>query len=49
MHMQDCPPFKGLPEYVQLVAGASLSAASVLRQHKADIALCWDGGRFLFS
>jgi len=41
----DCPSFKGLPDYVQLVAGASLSAASVLRQQKADIAICWDGGR----
>ena len=47
-NVQDCPPFKGLPEYVQLVAGASRSATNVLRQEKADIALCWDGGRSFF-
>lgn len=41
----DCPPFQGLPEYVQLIAGAVLTAAEVLRQSKAEIAICWDGGR----
>jgi histone deacetylase 8 len=46
-YVQDCPPFKGLPEYVQLVAGASLAAAGVLRHDKADVAICWDGGRSL--
>ncbi|KAH9939186.1 histone deacetylase 8 [Amylocystis lapponica] len=42
---EDCPPFSGLPEYVRLVAGASLTAADALRQDRADIAICWDGGR----
>jgi histone deacetylase 8 len=42
---QDCPPFIGLSDYVQLVAGASLSAAHALRQDMADISICWDGGR----
>jgi histone deacetylase 8 len=44
--IQDCPTFAGLPEYVQLVAGASLTAAHALKQDKTDIAICWDGGRF---
>ena len=44
---QDCPPFQGLSEYVQLVAGAALTAAEVLRQSKAEVAICWDGGRSL--
>ncbi|PCH45034.1 histone deacetylase 8 [Wolfiporia cocos MD-104 SS10] len=42
---EDCPPFKGLPEYARLVAGASLAAATALRDGHADIAICWDGGR----
>ncbi|OCH87067.1 histone deacetylase complex protein [Obba rivulosa] len=41
----DCPTFTGLPEYVRLVAGASLTAARLLIQKKADITICWDGGR----
>ncbi|EMD31974.1 hypothetical protein CERSUDRAFT_119291 [Gelatoporia subvermispora B] len=41
----DCPPFRALPEYVRLVAGASLTAARQLSEEKADIAVCWDGGR----
>jgi len=41
----DCPLFPGLPEYIQLVAGASLTAARILHQGKAEIAVCWDGGR----
>lgn len=28
------------------MAGASLSSTSILRQDKADIAICWDGGRY---
>lgn len=39
----DCPPFPGLPDYVQLVAGASLTAANALKL--VDVAICWDGGR----
>lgn len=45
---QDCPPFTGLPEYIQLVAGASLSAVNMLRRDKVDVAICWDGGRSFF-
>ena len=45
---QDCPLFAGLPAYIRLVAGASLSSTSILRQDKADVAICWDGGRYGF-
>ncbi|ETW80856.1 hypothetical protein HETIRDRAFT_320612, partial [Heterobasidion irregulare TC 32-1] len=41
----DCPPFRGLPEYVQSVAGASLAAARALAQDSCDVSICWDGGR----
>ncbi|PPQ68447.1 hypothetical protein CVT26_006034 [Gymnopilus dilepis] len=41
----DCPPFRGLPQYVQIVGGATLTAVSALQQHLTDIAICWDGGR----
>jgi len=41
----DCPPFPGLNRYVQLVAGATLTAVDVLKNGKADIAISWDGGR----
>lgn len=43
---QDCPRFPGLPAYVRLVAGASITAASVIKEGSADISICWDGGRF---
>ncbi|KAJ7582697.1 hypothetical protein C8J56DRAFT_227578 [Mycena floridula] len=39
----DCPLFKGLPDYVYLVAGATLKATQALKY--AEVALCWDGGR----
>ncbi|KAI0937662.1 hypothetical protein AcW1_001515 [Taiwanofungus camphoratus] len=42
---EDCPPFDGLPEYIRLVGGASLSAANALCRGEADITICWDGGR----
>jgi histone deacetylase 8 len=42
---QDCPLFPGLHNYVSLVAGATLTAASSLIRHISDIAICWDGGR----
>ncbi|KAH9918958.1 histone deacetylase complex protein [Fomitopsis serialis] len=42
---EDCPPFAGLSQYVRLVAGGTLTAASALREDRADIAICWDGGR----
>ncbi|KAI0056362.1 Arginase/deacetylase [Artomyces pyxidatus] len=41
----DCPPFKGMREYVQAVAGASLAAACALAEDQCDVAVCWDGGR----
>ncbi|KAF5351084.1 hypothetical protein D9756_008458 [Leucocoprinus leucothites] len=41
----DCPPFVGLPEYVQLVAGATLTAVDALRYDISDVAINWDGGR----
>ncbi|KAK0210523.1 histone deacetylase complex protein [Desarmillaria ectypa] len=39
----DCPIFRGLPSYVQLVAGATLTAVKALQI--TDVAICWDGGR----
>ncbi|KIM48692.1 hypothetical protein M413DRAFT_59621 [Hebeloma cylindrosporum] len=41
----DCPYFLGLSEYVQMVAGATLTAVSALQQNLSEIAICWDGGR----
>ncbi|KAF5368651.1 hypothetical protein D9757_010198 [Collybiopsis confluens] len=41
----DCPKFDGLPEYVRLVAGATLTAANALKLGLSDIAINWDGGR----
>ncbi|KXN80812.1 Histone deacetylase 8 [Leucoagaricus sp. SymC.cos] len=41
----DCPLFVGLPDYVQLVAGATLTAVDALRHNISDIAINWDGGR----
>ncbi|KAJ3996432.1 histone deacetylase complex protein [Lentinula boryana] len=41
----DCPRFSGLPEYVRLVAGATITAARVLRFGYANISINWDGGR----
>ena len=43
--LKDCPLFPGLCDYVRLVGGATLTAASALQQNVADIAICWDGGR----
>ncbi|GAA5969094.1 hypothetical protein JCM3765_003436 [Sporobolomyces pararoseus] len=43
--VDDCPPFKLLPQYVPLVAGASLTAARQLRDGLADVAISWNGGR----
>ncbi|CAL1703160.1 unnamed protein product [Somion occarium] len=37
---EDCPWFQGLPAYIRLVGGASLTV-----QGQADIAINWDGGR----
>ncbi|KDR72484.1 hypothetical protein GALMADRAFT_126034 [Galerina marginata CBS 339.88] len=41
----DCPPFPGLAEYIQIVGGATLTAVSALQQDLTDTAICWDGGR----
>lgn len=32
-------------EYIQLVAGATLTAVDALKSDVCDIAICWDGGR----
>ncbi|KAH7098116.1 Arginase/deacetylase [Auriculariales sp. MPI-PUGE-AT-0066] len=41
----DCPRFDGLRRYVELTAGATLSAARLLRDKTTDIGIVWDGGR----
>ncbi|KAF9237538.1 hypothetical protein BU15DRAFT_48618 [Melanogaster broomeanus] len=41
----DCPPFRGMHEYIQLVAGATLTAVDALKEALCDVAVCWDGGR----
>ncbi|KAF8156662.1 histone deacetylase complex protein [Crassisporium funariophilum] len=41
----DCPPFLGLADYVQMIGGATITAAGVLQRDLADISICWDGGR----
>ena len=41
----DCPVFPELADYVQLVAGASITAARELRDGRADVAIAWTGGR----
>jgi hypothetical protein len=45
MNAQDCPPFLGLPDYVQLIGGATLTAVSALHNDVSNTAICWDGGR----
>lgn len=41
----DCPIFPGLSDYVQLVGGATLTAAETLKTGFAEVAIAWDGGR----
>lgn len=41
----DCPAFVGMSDYVQEIAGASLTAARELRDGRADVAIAWTGGR----
>ncbi|THU92818.1 Arginase/deacetylase [Dendrothele bispora CBS 962.96] len=43
--IDDCPIFEGMSDYIQLVAGATLTAANALKVGAIDIAICWDGGR----
>lgn len=43
--MDDSPPFEGLGEYCLLVAGGALAAAEEVREGRADVGICWDGGR----
>jgi histone deacetylase 8 len=45
----DCPVFPELSNYVQLVAGASMTAARMLRDGEADVAINWTGGRCVAS
>ncbi|KAI1791209.1 hypothetical protein LXA43DRAFT_445910 [Ganoderma leucocontextum] len=42
---EDCPTFSHLPDYVRLVAGATLAAAKALKEDSSDVSICWDGGR----
>ena len=42
---QDCPPFPGLPQYVRIIAGATLTAVKTIIDGTADIVVYWDGGR----
>jgi hypothetical protein len=37
-----------MSQYVQLVAGASLTAAKILSLRNINVSLCWDGGRSVF-
>ncbi|KAI0317555.1 histone deacetylase complex protein [Amylostereum chailletii] len=41
----DCPPFAGIAQYVQGIAGATLAATRALAEDLCDISICWDGGR----
>ncbi|EJD52342.1 Arginase/deacetylase [Auricularia subglabra TFB-10046 SS5] len=41
----DCPRFPALQRYVELAAGATLTAARALRDGTADVGIVWDGGR----
>lgn len=43
--LDDCPHFKQLKNYVELIAGGSLTAARLLAEDKSDVAIFWDGGR----
>ncbi|EPQ28643.1 uncharacterized protein PFL1_03946 [Pseudozyma flocculosa PF-1] len=43
--VDDCPPFEGLKDHVELVAGASIRAAELLATGEVDVAIAWDGGR----
>lgn len=46
LQFEDCPHFPGLPDYIQLVGGATLTAALALQRDISDISICWDGGRY---
>ncbi|KAG9311651.1 hypothetical protein JVU11DRAFT_7886 [Chiua virens] len=41
----DCPPFRGMHEYIPLIAGATLTAVDAIKDNLCDVAVCWDGGR----
>lgn len=41
----DCPPFHGMPDYIKLVAGASMTGARALRDRETRVAINWTGGR----
>ncbi len=45
--LDDCPYFPGVCEYIQNVAGGSISAARIIMAHKdrKPIAFNWEGGR----
>lgn len=33
-------------EYVQMVAGATLTASELLKSGDTDVSIAWDGGRY---
>ncbi|KAN0086043.1 hypothetical protein V8E55_007177 [Tylopilus felleus] len=41
----DCPPFKGMHDYIPLVSGATLTAVNAIKENSCEVAICWDGGR----
>jgi acetoin utilization deacetylase AcuC-like enzyme len=43
--VDDSPAFEGLAEYCLAMAGGSLAAAQEVRDGRADVGICWDGGR----
>lgn len=45
--IDDCPLFPGTAVYVTEVAGASIRAATELRDGKFDVAINWHGGRYV--
>ena len=43
--IDDCYRFPQLQDYIQITAGASLTAAQMLVDGRAQVAINWDGGR----
>lgn len=41
----DSPPFTDLNKYVLALAGATLAVAKEVSERRADVGICWDGGR----
>jgi acetoin utilization deacetylase AcuC-like enzyme len=43
--LDDSPPFSSLPAYALALAGAASACVSELLEGKANVVVCWDGGR----